>query len=102
MTRMSWSFSSTFPSEAPWATCSHDSRTSFHPTCRPPIGCIVVTPSSTLVIAWTANEGVKLLPRQDNYPFGRSFASLVYHGDLIHDFGPCETIRRGGEPAWPG
>ena len=43
---MSWSFSSTFPSEAPWATRSHDFQTSFHPTCRPPIGCIVVTPSS--------------------------------------------------------
>ena len=37
------------------------------------------------VVAWTANKGVELLPRQDNHPFGRNFAPLVYHGDLIHD-----------------
>jgi hypothetical protein len=44
------------------------------------------------VVAWTVNKGVELLPRQDNYPFGRNFAPLVYHGDLIDDLRSCEPM----------
>ena len=44
-------------------------------------------------MVWTANKGVKLLPWQDNYPLCRSFAPLVYHGDLSHDLGPRKPRR---------